>query len=246
MHSFSYFLIYDMSEKYSTIAVLSEQKLEESQAAEIIRRTDQFYCKLYSGNNHEFNRKLYKLSGIPADYEGIEKEHSCCDMDIRWMKGKDWNEQYETWEKWKKSWGCIDLHHLCNNWISSANLYGPCGWMSPDGEVGGYFSTGRYPSVEEVEEDLMKIAKEFPFLEFTAYMIDEIYDDKVDVDAEWKVSSGKVELIREDFSVDDVSHSGIQDTAKYKKHLSEAPDFENWWTLDELKELWKGHLVQER
>ena len=232
-----------MSEKYSTIAVLSNQKIEESQAAEIIRRTDQVYCKLYTGNNHEFNRELYRISGIPADFETIKKNHSCCDMDIRWMAGSDWFEQYQTWEKWKKSWGCLNLHHLCNDWISSCHLEGPSGWMSPNGEVGGYFSTGRYPSIEEVEEDLNEIAREFPFLEFTAYMVDEVHKNKIDVDAEWKVEKGKVTLVREDYSVDDIMFSGIQsNTKEFIKHLEEAPNPENWWTLDELKELWKSKL----
>ena len=107
-----------MSEKYSDIAVFSKQKLTEEQAAEIIRRTDQFYCKLYNGNNHEFNRELYKLSGIPARWDEVEKDDSCCDMDVRWMEGKDWSEQYQTWRAWKKTWGCLDLLFLLNDWIA--------------------------------------------------------------------------------------------------------------------------------
>ena len=76
-------------------------------------------------------------------------------------------------------------------------------------------------------------------------MIDEIYDDKMDVEAEWEVANGAVRLIKEDYTAENVEYSGIQGTDEYNKHLSEAPDFENWWTLDELKELWKNHLAQD-
>ena len=48
------------------------KKVSKKKAAEIIRRTDAFYEKLYSGNNHKFNRILYKLSGIKADYKAID------------------------------------------------------------------------------------------------------------------------------------------------------------------------------
>lgn len=233
-----------MSDKWKTIVVNSKQKLEESQAAEIIRRTDQFFCKLYNGNNHEFNRALYRLANVPAKWDELEKDHSCCDMDIRYMVGADWREQYDNWEKWKKQWGCLDLSFLCNDWISCAYIGGPYGWMSPNGEVGGLFNIGKYPDTEEVQKDLEEIAKAFPFLEFTIYLIDEIEDVVILVDAEWEVKDGKVELINEDFSISDIEFTGIQsDEEKYLSHLNESPDPENWWTLDELKELWKDKLT---
>jgi hypothetical protein len=43
------------------------KKVSKKKAAEIIRRTDAFYERLYTGNNHEFNRTSYRLSGVRAD-----------------------------------------------------------------------------------------------------------------------------------------------------------------------------------
>ena len=236
-----------MSEKYAKIVVNSKQQVTEEQAAEIIRRTDAFFCKLYNGNNHEFNRKLYRLAKLPVKWDELEKDDSCCDMDIRYMIGKDWSEQYQVLETWKKQWGCLNLHFLCNDWISCSYVGGPYGWISPNGEVGGIFDIGKYPSVGAVEEDLKKIAEAFPFLEFTIYMVDEIYEETIDVDAEWEVKNGTVTLINEDFSVSDLEYTGIQgnNPDEYRKHLEEAEDPENWWTLDELKKLWQARLAQD-
>ena len=234
-----------MSEKYSTIAVLSNQKLTQEQTLEIIRRTDQFFCEFYNGNNHEFNRKLYRLADVPADWDKLKKDHSCNDMSISDILGKDFTEKWNRTVEWRKKWGCLELSFLHNDWLSCSDISGPHGWISPNGEVGGYFSIGKYPSREDVEHDLNEIVKAFPFLEFTIYMIDEIYDDKMDVEAEWEVANGAVRLIKEDYTAENVEYSGIQGTDEYNKHLSEAPDFENWWTLDELKELWKNHLAQD-
>lgn len=234
-----------MSEKYSTIAVLSKQKLTQEQTLEIIRRTDQFFCEFYNGNNHEFNRELYRLADVPADWDKLKKDHSCNDMSISDILGKDFTEKWNRTVEWRKKWGCLELSFLHNDWLSCCDISGPHGWISPNGEVGGYFSIGKYPSREDVENDLKEIIKTFPFLEFTIYMIDEIYDDKIDVEAEWEVSNGIVKLIKEDYSTENVEYSGIQGTDEYNKHLSEAPDFENWWTLEELKELWKDHLVKD-
>lgn len=233
-----------MSEKWSKIVVNSKQQITESQAAEIIRRTDAFFCKFYNGNNHKFNRELYKLAKVPAKWDELERDHSCCDMDIRYLQGKDWSEQWDNFEKWKKQWGCLELSFLCNDWISCSYIGGPYGWVSPNGEVGGLFDIGKYPSVEEVEEDLKKIATAFPFLEFTIYMVDEVYEDRIEVDAEWEVKDGKVTRKREGFSVYDLEYTGIQGNHReeYKDHLLNAENPENWWTLDELKELWKDKL----
>ena len=116
--------------------------------------------------------------------------------------------------------------------------------MSPNGEVGGLFDIGKYPSVEEVEEDLKEIATAFPFLEFTIYMVDEVYEDRIEVDAEWEVKDGKVVRKREDFSVYDLEYTGMKadHREEYRDHLLNAENPENWWTLDELKELWKDKL----
>ena len=137
-------------------------------------------------------------------------------MAIRYLQGKDWNEQWNTFEDWKKQWGCLELNWLCNQWISCAYIGGPYGWISPNGEVGGLFDIGKYPSVEEVEEDLKEIATAFPFLEFTIYMVDEVYEETIDVDAEWEVKNGTVTLINKNYSVSDLEFTGIHQKQRHR------------------------------
>ena len=57
--------------------------MSKEEAAEIIRRTDAFYEKLYNGNNHKFNR-TYKLSGVKADYQGYRR---CSYLAAIWIIG---------------------------------------------------------------------------------------------------------------------------------------------------------------
>ena len=223
------------------------KKVSKEEAAEIIRRTDAFYEKLYCGNNHKFNRTLYRLSGVKADYQAIEDAHTCCDMDYRYMTyDEDVFKNIRLYDKWKiEEWGCLGLHYFFNHWISCAYIGGPYGWISPEGEVGGLLYGEKHGvETEELEEDLKKVASEWPFLDFTVYLVDspDSNDDPFWVYAEWKVKDGKVEKVKEDYEIDNLTYETI-DEGVYEKHLAEAEDPECWWNLKELEELWPGKLI---
>ena len=231
--------------EYIVIDGRGKKVVSKDEAAEIIRRTDAFYEKLYYGNNHKFNRTLYRLSGVKADYQAIDDAHACCDMDYQYMlDGKKVIEKIRAYEKWKtEEWGCLDLHYFLNHWISCA--YRPYGWISPEGEVGGLLYGNKYGiETEKLEEDLKKVATEWPSLEFTVYLVDSpgSSDDPFWVFAEWKVSGGKVELVKEDYEIKDITYETI-DEKVYKDHLENAEDPECWWSLKELKKLWPGKLI---
>ena len=221
------------------------KRVSKEEAAEIIRRTDAFYEKLYNGNNHKFNRTLYRLSGVPANYEALDKDHSCCDMDYRYILGDSFHDKFNVYDKWKtEEWGCLGLKHFLNHWISCAYIGGPYGWISPEGEIGGLLYGEKYGiETEELEEDLKKVATEWPSLEFTVYLVD--YpggDDPFWVFAEWKVKDGVVTKTKEDYEIDNITYGMIDDEI-YQKHLQEAENPECWWSLDELKKLWPGKLI---
>jgi hypothetical protein len=223
------------------------KKVSKKKAAEIIRRTDAFYERLYTGNNHEFNRTLYRLSGVRADYQAIEDAHTCCDMDYGYMlDGKNAFEKIRAYEKWKvNEWGCLGLKCFYNHWISCAYIGGPYGWISPEGEIGGLLYGGKHGiDDEDLEEDLKKIATEWPNLEFTVYHLE--YeggeDDKFWVYTEWKVKKGEVEKVKEDYEVENITYETI-DEEVYREHLKNAEDPECWWSLKELKKLWPGKLT---
>ena len=221
------------------------KKVSREEAAEIIRKTDAFYEKLYCGNNHKFNRTLYKLSGVRADYQAIEDAHTCCDMNYRYMTyDEDVFNNIRLYDKWKiEEWGCLGLHYFLNHWISCAHIRGPYGWISPEGEVGGLLYGGKYGiETEELEEDLVKVASEWPFLEFTVYHVDYSKNAPIYVYEEWKIKDGKAKKVKENYETDDIKYGTIDDEV-YEKHLAEAEDPECWWSLNELEELWPGKLI---
>lgn len=223
--------------------VVNGKKVSKEEAIEIIRRTDAFYEKLWNGNNHKFNRLLYKLSGVRADYEAIDRDHSCCDLDYRYMlDGDDIIDKIRAYDEWKtEEWGCLGLHHLLNQWISCCSVEGPHGWISPEGDVGGLLWGGKYGVDEdELEEDLIKVAETWPFLDFTTYLVKQ--GDPFWVYAEWKVKDGKVAKVRGDYETKNIVYNGI-DEEIYNKHLQEAEFPECWWSLEELKNLWPDKLI---
>lgn len=227
--------------------VVSGKRVSKEEAIEIIRRTDAFYEKLWNGNNHKFNRLLYKLSGVKADYEAIDRDHSCCDMSERYMiEGDTIVDKMRAYDKWKtEEWGCLGLHYFLNYWISCAYIGGPYGWISPEGEIGGLLYGEKYEvEIEELEEDLKKVAAEWPSLDFTVYLIE--YErgskDPIWVYTEWKVKDGTVTKIKEDYEINNITYETI-DKEIYQKHLQEAEDPECWWNLEELKKLWPGKLI---
>lgn len=221
----------------------SGKKVSKEEATEIIRRTDAFYEKLRSGDNHKFNRLLYKLSGIRADYEAIDRDNPCCDIDYGYMlDGDDILDKIRAYNEWKiKEWGCLGLQYFLNQWISCYSVKGPHGWISPEGDVGGLLWGDEYGVDEnELEEDLIKVAETWPFLDFTVYLVEQ--GDPFWVYAEWKISGGKVTKVRKDYEAKNIVYDDI-DEEIYNKHLQEAEDPECWWSLEELKKLWPEKLI---
>ena len=70
----------------------------------------------------------------------------------------------------KRKNGDVSVTYFLNHWISCAYIGGPYGWISPEGEIGGLLYGGKYGvETEELEEDLKKVATEWPSLDFTVY-----------------------------------------------------------------------------
>lgn len=115
--------------------------VSEELATEIILRTDNFFGYGYGGNNNSFNKEVRKLFGI--------KEHP------KGMEGFD--EWSESVENCLKAIGHIETQYVENDWISCCFIYGPHGWMHPDGIIGFKDNVGKWPSVEEIYENWEKM-----------------------------------------------------------------------------------------
>ena len=120
-------------------------------ALEYIRRTDTaFDSPEYACNDRTFCSRLAKLLRYPEDFNGA----------------------WDGWNAFKEEFGRVDLEHLGTRWIASSYIGGPDGLVSPLGEVRLAHNFGKWPSIEEVESDLEKVSKAFPWLAFDLWLWD--------------------------------------------------------------------------
>lgn len=137
------------------------------QAAEINIRTNHWYYMHV--NNKIFTRQVAEICGYELDNIGYPK----------YPEVKDFIREYQV----------LDLRYLHNHNIGSSWIGGAHGWCWWDGSVGtDSFNIGKWPTIEEVENDLTLIATRWPFLRFDMQLA---ADEGVgDVVAQWAVADG--------------------------------------------------------
>jgi hypothetical protein len=99
---------------------------------------------------------------------------------------------YESAKRYRAAVGGLELNWMGNHQIGSSWIGGPHGWVDWDGKVGcGSYNLGKYPSNEEITEDLTLIAARWPGLKLWVQVLDHEGDGPVS--GEWKVDGGEVE-----------------------------------------------------
>lgn len=102
---------------------------------------------------------------------------------------------YQTMKARREQLRCLDLHYLDNYRIASSWIGGPRGWCDWDGTIGCCsFNIGKWPSVEEVTEDWLAIAAEWPFLDLRAQLVPDDGDAPTPA-VGWLVRAGQVTTI---------------------------------------------------
>lgn len=167
--------------------------MQPEQAWEIIRRTDYFF---YYGGSHsqpgQFEYDLAKLLGMPLDRDDLYT----LDQEARHAA---YNEQRQQREAFWERWGLISLAYLPTGWVSSSYVYGPHGWVHPDGQVGYLDNVGKWPSVAEIEEEWQTLATAFPFIEVgVTLMSGEHNEENIHPMVSLYVKEGKVRLVDPD------------------------------------------------
>lgn len=100
---------------------------------------------------------------------------------------------HDEWEKWV---GILDLHYLNNSQIVSSYIGGPHGWCGWDGRIGcSTYNIGKWPTIDEVGEDLTLIAKTWPFLTMHVQLLAEEGDG--DPLVTWAVRDGNAEPVEQ-------------------------------------------------
>ena len=140
----------EITTKWPAILITGE-KVTEEQAMDIIIRTDEAVVNpnMYTfGNNQDFGTQWAKL--IDVCYGFDESEYlrlECANF--------------------------VSLRHLYNPLLGSSWIGGSHSWIWEDGSIFRFSNIGKWPSTEEVFDELKRIAQAFPYLKLKATLFDE-------------------------------------------------------------------------
>jgi hypothetical protein len=174
--------------------IVKGKKVTEDQAKEIIIRTDDFY---FSSNDHEFSKQLYEFI-YNVKGEGSMAHCSLHDCFKKEDGTNDWDKANEAERKIRNDLKLLDLSYLHNSQIVSSWIGGPHGWCNWNGYIGtNNYNIGKWPSVEEVYNDWVKIAQAFPFLDLRSQLLSgETGEDNSYPLIEYIIKDGKVEMTK--------------------------------------------------
>jgi hypothetical protein len=238
--------------KWPQMRVVGDPVSEEL-AKEIIIRTDHFFDAYHSSNSHDFDKECRKLFGMPERqdlYEEWQKVFAIYDKADATLKEKEWaskesdrlhkieDKYWNFYNKLHEDIGYIKNAYIYNNWFSSCFIFGPHGWMNPDGTIGYIDNIGKWPDVESVYDYWVKIAKEYPMLNIRITLMDgEGCEKNIKPVVTMKVSNGKVR-----FSNDHIGD--LEDIPVCRKNgnnidsvfsAGDILDIECWWSLDYIQ-----------
>jgi len=229
--------------------------VSEELAIEIILRTDSFMYSGSGGNNKEFNEAAVKVLGIPDPYEFMEEE---LDLKVSIINKAIENKEDVTELNKKRSTlhrlqliakleheiyldklGYLkDLSYINNNWMSSAFVFGPHGWIHPDGKIGYVDNIGKNPDPYEIYEEWELVAKEFPELDLKVSVLNcesgEINEVNSRVAFTLEVKSGQVNILNENPTIDWLANNV---TAGRVNNLNiwQSLSHECYWNISEIE-----------
>ncbi len=172
-------------------------------AKEIIRRTDSFFLGYGGGNNHQYNRWVRELLGMPLafwdrpDHRPLPPNASEAEVKARQaLVHADIKKENEQQAIFDEVWKPISTEYIHNSWLSCAFIGGPHGWMHPDGRIGFVDNVGKWPSILSIYEDWKTLAEAFPFLEIGSTLFSgEECESGIEPVVSFQVMNGNVLLI---------------------------------------------------
>lgn len=156
--------------------VVKGQQVTLDQAKEILIRTDSW--RLYS-NDREWEESVAAAAGYP-----------------RLEDTEDFSKYGKLLDDWESSHGIIRLEYLCNSQIITLGAPNSRGWCHWDGTIyKNGANIGKWPEVENVYNDWVRIAGAFPFLKLKCQVFDsECGNFGIQPVVEFVINSGKVEV----------------------------------------------------
>ena len=201
--------------------IVTGREVSDSQAMEMIWRLDNSMNSSYMeymGNDTDFRNWFKKIMNAPTDK-----------VDYGNTQGEDLrnaiNTHYENCRKMNQILGLIETNYFNTSWICSSYIYGPHGWIHPNGYIGFSDNIGKWPTVEEVWDDWEIIAKAFPFLNVDVTIMDGedgYYHNSV---FSLHIEQGKISAYDKPIPVEDLKlHAGdnpyTRRKAKNENHLT--------------------------
>jgi hypothetical protein len=143
------------------------------QAAEIIFRTTGW--DYIHGNDRGFTDQVCEVVGLPPGKHG-------------------WPE-WEDVQAFQQRHQILSVEYLHNSRIASSWIGGPHGWCSWEGFIGcSNYNIGKWPSTEEMQADLDKIAQAFPYLRMTVQLVPDEGMSRTPL-CQWDVREGTAALV---------------------------------------------------
>lgn len=164
------------------------QSVSAEQAQDIIFRTDCFFTDTYAlsgGNNHHWNEWAWKQLGL-SDIQSVAE---------RLPEGQKWIFLEAASEHFKKLSGHVECSYVSNRWASCSYIYGPHGWVHPNGAIGYVDNIGKWPSAPEVYADWKALAAAFPFLNLTATLMSGERDEETQPVVSFRVTAGEATVL---------------------------------------------------
>lgn len=145
----------EITVKWPAILITGE-KVTEEQVIDIIIRTDEAVAnpsRFTFGNNHDFGKHWAELTDVDYDAD---------------------SSKYSRLEKIN----FVDLYYLRNTLLGSCWIGGSQSWIWEDGNIFKFSNIGKWPAVENVIDELVKITRAFPYLKLKVTL----FDDEVQSD----------------------------------------------------------------
>jgi hypothetical protein len=205
-----------ISSKWPALLVRGDT-LTEAQANEVIVRMTSPW--MLSGNDRSWGEQVHQVYGITMDRYG----------DAYWR---------ET-QRVERELGVVPAEYLgLHGRIYTAMIGGSYGWCDWNGTVRGAYNVGKWPSVEELTDQWVDVARAFPFLTLIAQAIDcetcEMVGTEVPV-AQWSIGDGEARLEAEPGPMLDVGPVET-DVAKIIEPWWSSPTRERGVTIERLQQ----------
>lgn len=206
------------------------------QAENIILRTDGFLTSnddYAGGNNHKWNTSsLRVLGGLPLPDEIGENYVAMC----------------RASQLVREEIGFVSTEFVHNTWASSCYIGGPYGWCSPMGHIDFCANLGKYPSLDDVYNDLSAIAQAFPYVKMVVSLYaKETCEEDNSVLVTLVVRGGDVAVAEESIDLGIGSGAGSDLVLELLSNPTREQGLPNSWIREAgyiTKPIWKRHYTQ--